>query len=277
MRVGSRRTRSFSFPPPLPSRGGLDPMDLRDVSPSSPNAAGPGAPGQDPSRPDTALLDEPRLAPDTGLRARVAVAAAPVVRDLGFRLVRVKVSSGVPATLQIMAERPDGTMPIEDCEALSKALSPVLDLNDPIAGAYRLEVSSPGIDRPLVRASDFARALGHEARLELSVAQDGRKRFRGAIQAVADGRLILKTKDPKPGEPETVDLALADVGEAKLILTEALIREALKAQAAAEKADEAVPPDDPPPAGVRRGPGRFAQRPRPKAAAPFGRAPRGPR
>lgn len=234
----------------------MDPIDVRSAG--SPASADPA-------------LDEPRLAADTGLAARIAGAAIPVLRDLGLRLVRAKVSSGVPATLQIMAERVDGTMGIDDCEALSKALSPVLDLHDPIAGAYRLEVSSPGIDRPLVRASDFVRALGHECRVELAVAHDGRKRYRGTIAAVAEGRLTLRLRDVKPGGADSVELVLADIGEAKLMLTEALIREALKAQAAAERADggQEEAGAEPAPPAVRRGPGRFAQRARP--VTPSGR------
>ena len=102
-----------------------------------------------------------------------------MLRDLGYRLVRVKISSGDGPTIQIMAERPDGTMSIEDCEAVSVALSPVFDVEEPMAQAYRLEISSPGIDRPLVRESDFARAIGHEARVEMAVLVNGRKRFRG--------------------------------------------------------------------------------------------------
>ena len=142
---------------------------------------------------DECGLDEPRFATETGVAARIAHLAAPVLADLGFRLVRVKLSAQAGATVQIMAERPDGSMSIEDCEAVSQALSPVLDVDDPVTGAYRLEISSPGIDRPLVRASDIARAIGHEARIEMAVAQSGefagRKRFRGRIEAVeGDGR-----------------------------------------------------------------------------------------
>ena len=107
------------------------------------------------------LLDEPRLIVETGVAARVATIAAPVLRDLDLRLVRVKISSTDGTTVQIMAEHPDGTMNVSDCEAASMALSPVLDVEDPVTQAYRLEMSSPGIDRPLVRLSDFSRATGH--------------------------------------------------------------------------------------------------------------------
>ncbi|MBV8747836.1 MAG: ribosome maturation factor RimP, partial [Xanthobacteraceae bacterium] len=128
------------------------------------------------------ILSEQRLVTETGLSARVATLAAPVLQSLGFRLVRVRASgSAGSCTVQIMAERPDGSMSIEDCEAASRALSPVLDAADPVESAYRLEISSPGIDRPLVRRSDFARYAGHVMKVELAMPRDGRKRFRGIL------------------------------------------------------------------------------------------------
>jgi ribosome maturation factor RimP len=134
---------------------------------------------------DQALLDEPRLVSEHGVAARVAMIASRVLRDVGFRLVRVKISGANGMTVQIMAERPDGSMTVSDCEAASMALSPVLDIEDPVAAAaYHLEMSSPGIDRPLVRVSDFQRAIGHEARLETAVMVGDRKRFRGWIEGV---------------------------------------------------------------------------------------------
>ena len=226
--------------------------------------------------PDAFGLDEPRFVNETGIAARVGVLAVPVLADLGFRLVRVKLSAQAGTTVQIMAERPDGSMSIEDCEAASQALSPVLDVEDPVKTAYRLEISSPGIDRPLVRASDIVRARGHEARIEMAVGQSGefagRKRFRGRIEALEgagrDARLKLHRLDAKPGESVEVWLAVAEIEEAKLILTEDLIREALRAAKMAEKnaADQVESdqtagtesneePDSAPP---RRGPGRFA-------------------
>ena len=221
-----------------------------------------------------ARLDEPRLTTEHGPAARVGHAAVPVLADLGFRLVRVKISAASPTILQIMAERTDGTFTIEDCEAVSKALSPVLDLDDPVAGEYRLEVSSPGIDRPLVRLSDFQRALGHEAKLELSVPVEGRRRFRGILERVAGDRIVVKRVDNKASEPDTVEVPLRDIGDARLVLTDALIREALKAQAQAEAADMA-PPQAEGEATVaapeaRRGPGRFADRNKAKRAVPAG-------
>src|SRR5688572_31238780 len=115
-------------------------------------------------------IAEPRLITEQGMAARVAAIAAPVLTGLGYRLVRVRVSATSGCTVQIMAERADGTMAIEDCEAASRALSPVFDAEDPIEREYRLELSSPGIDRPLVRRSDFERYAGHEAKIEMAVA-----------------------------------------------------------------------------------------------------------
>ena len=233
-------------------------------------------------------LDEPRLIAETGLAARIAAVAGPTLGDLGLRLVRVKVSSGQGRIVQIMAERPDGTMTVEDCERASMALSPALDLDDPIKEPYRLEVSSPGIDRPLTRVSDFARAVGHEAKIEMSVAVGGRKRFRGIIESVGevDGHAVatIGRTDAKPDEPQEAALALAEMAEARLVLTEALIREALRAAKAAEKAragDEDASPPDAEASGTTatktkpaRGPGRFARKNERKHAQPAPKTPR---
>ena len=129
----------------------------------------------------TTFADEPRLITEPGRAARVAAIAEPVLAELGYRLVRVRISGFAGCTVQVMAERPDGTMTIEDCEAASRALSPVLDVADPIEGSYRLEISSPGIDRPLVRRSDFDRYAGHVAQVEMLAPIDGRRRFRGEL------------------------------------------------------------------------------------------------
>jgi len=117
---------------------------------------------------DIDLLAEPRLVTEPGMAARVSAVAGPVLQGMGYRLVRIKVSGEFGCTVQIMAERPDGTMLIEDCEAISKALSPVLDVADPIDRAYRLEISSPGIDRPLVRQSDFNRYANNAVKIEMA-------------------------------------------------------------------------------------------------------------
>ena len=138
---------------------------------------------------------EPRLIVEPGLPARVSSIAEPVIEQLGYRLVRIKVSATDGATIQIMAERPDGSMTVEDCETISRALSPVFDVNEPMDGAYRLEISSPGIDRPLVRKSDFERFTGHLVKIEMDVPFDGRKRFRGILAAV-DGETARVKLDP---------------------------------------------------------------------------------
>src|SRR5262249_58148438 len=126
---------------------------------------------------DTRAEPEPRLIVEQGVAAGVAASAERVSEGLGLRLVRVKISGLSGCTVQIMAERPDGTMTIEDCETLSRALSPVLDVADPIDRAYRLEISSPGLDRPLVRRSDFDRHTGHTIKVEMAVAVGGPRRF----------------------------------------------------------------------------------------------------
>jgi ribosome maturation factor RimP len=152
----------------------------------------------------------------------------PVLETLGYRLVRVRVSGSEGCTVQVMAERPDGTMTIEDCEICSRTLSPVLDASDPVDQAYRLELSSPGIDRPLVRQSDFERYAGNLVKIEMAVAAHGRKRFRGQLLG-AEGHLARIQRDDVPaGEPADVMLPIEDMAEAKLVLTDALIAESLR-------------------------------------------------
>ncbi|MCX2724458.1 ribosome maturation factor RimP [Roseibium salinum] len=176
---------------------------------------------------------EPRIVTEQGLEARVAAIVEPVIEDLGYRLVRTKISALNGCTLQIMAERTDGTMTVEDCEAVSRAVSPALDVDDPINRAYHLEVSSPGIDRPLVRVGDFDRWAGHEVKVEMAVMQDGRKRFRGTLLGAENGAAKVRLPDVREGEEDTVGLPLEDIGEAKLVLTDDLITAALKAEKAA--------------------------------------------
>jgi ribosome maturation factor RimP len=182
-------------------------------------------------------LDEPRLIEDAGQAMRIGRIAAPVLRDLGLRLVRVKISAASGATLQVMAERPDGTMTIEDCERASDALSPVFDAEDVMREAYRLELSSPGIDRPLVRQSDFARAQGHEAKIEMAAPIDGRKRFRGRIESLASGGegLSVRLAIDLDKNETVVDLPVAAMNDARLVLTDDLIRAALRREKAALK------------------------------------------
>jgi ribosome maturation factor RimP len=183
-------------------------------------------------------LDEPRLIEDAGQALRVGRIAEPVLRDFGLRLVRVKISGAPGATVQVMAERPDGVMTIDDCERASIALSPVFDVEEIMSQAWRLEISSPGIDRPLVRRSDFERALGHEARVEMAAAINGRKRFRGRIEAVAPGpdgpaaRLLVVGDDKSENRFELPVRAMA---EARLVLTDDLIRATLRREKAALK------------------------------------------
>jgi len=197
--------------------------------------ANPGADWMD-GELDAETLHEPRIVVEPGMAARVATLAEPVLVAMGYRLVRVRVSGEAGCTVQIMAERPDGTMNIDDCEAVSKALSPVLDVADPIERAYRLEISSPGIDRPLVRRSDFARGTGHLARIEMAIAHEGRKRFRGLLDGVTGDHVLLIRDDIKNDEPAEVKLRLEDIGEARLMLTDALIAESLRKGKQADKA-----------------------------------------
>lgn len=179
---------------------------------------------------------EPRLIVEPGLTARVSGIAEPVIEQLGYRLVRIKVSATDGATIQIMAERPDGSMTVEDCETISRALSPVFDVNEPMDGAYRLEISSPGIDRPLVRKSDFERFTGHLVKIEMEVPFAGRKRFRGILSGVEDEKAKVKLDPATEGaEAAEVTLPIPDMSEAKLVLTDELVTQALRAEKAAKR------------------------------------------
>ncbi|NUR12204.1 MAG: ribosome maturation factor RimP [Bradyrhizobium sp.] len=184
---------------------------------------------------DAELLTEPRLVVEPGVAARVSAVAAPVLEGMGYRLVRIRISGEAGCTVQIMAERPDGSMQLEDCEAISRALSPVLDVADPIDRAYRLEISSPGIDRPLVRRSDFERYSGHLVKIEMAVAHEGRKRFRGTIGPVEGDRVHLHRDDAKAGDDADVLLTMEDIGEARLVLTDELIAESMRRGKAEER------------------------------------------
>jgi ribosome maturation factor RimP len=178
---------------------------------------------------------EPRLITEPGLPARVAAIVEPVVEQLGYRLVRVRVSRAEGCTVQVMAERPDGTMAVEDCEMVSRALSPVLDVADPIDRAYRLEISSPGIDRPLVRKSDFERYAGHLAKIETAIPFEGRKRFRGVLSGIEGEAVRIRRDDAAEGEPPEVLLPIEEISEAKLILTDDLVTEALRRERSAKR------------------------------------------
>ena len=149
----------------------------------------------------------------------------PVVETAGFQLVRLRLIGGKTKTLQVMAERADGTMNIDDCAQLSRTLSAFLDQDDPIDGEYDLEVSSPGIDRPLTRVTDFARWSGHEARLELAAPDvAGRKRYRGTLLGVDGNNVTLEVQG------ERIAIPFAAIADAKLVLTDRLIEDDLKAR-----------------------------------------------
>jgi ribosome maturation factor RimP len=204
-----------------------------------------------------------RLITETGVAARVAAVVEPVIGDLGFRLVRIKVTAQNGCTVQIMAEREDGTMSVADCESVSRAVSPVLDLEDPIGRAYYLEVSSPGIDRPLVRAGDFNRWAGYDAKVEMAVPVAGRKRFRGIVRGAEGGEAVIALPDAKEGEEPLVRLPLSDIGEARLVLTDELVRESLRrGTAPSQDSEKPADSDDQqahnnPDRPRAKGPGRF--------------------
>lgn len=181
-------------------------------------------------------LNEPRRLTETGVAARVAEITERTILPLGYRLVRVRLNGNNGGTVQIMAERPDGTMTVEDCELISKTLSPVLDVDDPIGKAYHLEISSPGIDRPLVRVSDFQRWAGHEAKIEMTLIVAGRRRFRGILLGAEGSKARIRRTDAGPGEATDVDLKVDEMSEAHLILTDALVTESLRRAKVASKA-----------------------------------------
>ncbi len=183
----------------------------------------------------TTFADEPRLVTEPGRAARVAAVAAPVLADHGYRLVRVRISAFAGSTVQIMAERPDGTMSIEDCEVASRALSPVLDVADPVEGPYRLEISSPGIDRPLVRRSDFERYAGHVAHIEMLTLVDGRKRFRGELSGTDGDCVRIRPGDAAAAQDAEILLRIDDIMEARLVLTDTLISKSLRRSKQSER------------------------------------------
>ena len=161
--------------------------------------------------------------PSTGVSPRIVT---PTIEGLGFELVRLRLMGGRRPTLQIMAERPEGGIEVEDCARISRAVSAVLDVEDPISGEYVLEVSSPGIDRPLTRLKDFERYAGYEAKLETTEMIDGRRRFKGVLAGVEDGEVLIEVAEG------TIGLAFDLISDAKLVLTDALIAESLAARKA---------------------------------------------
>ena len=171
----------------------------------------------------------------TAIDRRLAEIIGPVIEDLGFELVRIRLQGGKTATLQIMADRPDGGINVDDCADISTAVSAVLDVEDPIEDNYHLEVSSPGIDRPLTRMKDFAAFEGYEVRLETNQPIDGRKRFKGVLAGV-DGDNIAIDLD---GEDETALIPFDWLADAKLVMTDALLK-----RGAAIRAQRGEPEDD---------------------------------
>ena len=218
----------------------------------------------EPTHEPTAAIDqEPRLVVESGVAARVAAIIEPAIVDLGYRLVRVRVTGQNGCTVQIMAERPDGTMNVEGCEEISQAVSPALDVDDPIQSAYHLEVSSPGIDRPLVRASDFERWAGHLTKIDTSEPVAGRKRFRGILRGASGQDALLTRDDAKSEEERDVAIPMRAIAEARLVLTDALITEALR------RGKSGLPPEMPAAddiASPKKGRGKSLG-PRPKKAA----------
>ena len=183
---------------------------------------------------------EARIVVETGVAARVAAIIEPAIEDLGYRLVRVRINGQNGCTVQIMAERPDGTMNVEGCEEISQAISPLLDVDDPVQTAYHLEISSPGIDRPLVRAGDFERWAGHLAKIEMTEPVGGRKRYRGILRGTDGTNALLSRDDAKSDEERDVGVPMALIGEARLVLTDALVTESLR------RGKSGLPPEMPP-------------------------------
>ena len=164
---------------------------------------------------------------------RIAEIVTPVIEDMGFELVRVRLMGGKHHTLQIMAQRPDGTIEVDDCAEISTAVSAILDVEDPILDAYTLEVSSPGIDRPLTRLKDFDRWQGYVAKLETAELIDGRRRFKGVLAGTEGDEVLIEV------EEGTIGLRFDWLGDAKLVLTDELIRDVLKGRKDAGQIDEA--------------------------------------
>lgn len=191
---------------------------------------------------DLAALDTHLIAPPGVARQVFELLRGPA-EGAEFEIVRIRFGAQDGQTLQIMAERPDGSMSVEDCAELSRTLSAVLDVEDPIPGEYNLEISSPGIDRPLTRPKDFERWQGFDAKIELSEALSGRKRFRGLLQGVEDGEVLVECDIEGFSEPQVLGLPFRQLSEAKLVMSDDLIRESLKRQGRAPDASDDAPSD----------------------------------
>jgi len=166
----------------------------------------------------------PDLIAKSAIDRRIAGLIEPLLAGMGFELVRIRVMGGRTPTLQIMAQRPDGTIEVDDCAAISTAVSALLDVEDPIAEAYTLEVSSPGIDRPLTRLAEFDRWTGHEAKIETEELIDGRRRFKGQLAGTEGDEVLLALDD----SDVTIGLKFDWISDAKLVLTDDLIRDVLR-------------------------------------------------
>lgn len=168
----------------------------------------------------------------TAIDRRLAEIVGPVIEDMGFELVRIRLQGGNTPLLQIMADKPDGGIEVDDCADISTAVSAVMDVEDPIVEAYTLEVSSPGIDRPLTRLKDFENFEGYEAKVETSELIDGRRRFKGTLAGVEEDEVLIIISEG------TIGLKFDWLSDAKLVLTDDLIRDMLRARKAAGVVDE---------------------------------------
>jgi len=167
---------------------------------------------------------------------RIAEIITPAIEDMGYEVVRVRLMTGKESILQIMAQKPDGSIEVDDCGHISTAVSALLDVEDPILDAYTLEVSSPGIDRPLTRLKDFDQWEGNEAKIETEELIDGRRRFKGELRGTEGDEILIEIEDQ--GEPVTIGLKFEWLTDAKLVLTDDLIRDVLKGRKDAGQIDE---------------------------------------
>ena len=176
--------------------------------------------------------NQQRFVTETGVAGKIAALAEPVIEALGFRLVRVVVSNRDGGTLQIMAERADGQIDVNELTKISRDLSPLLDAHDIISDRYFMEVSSPGIDRPLVRPVDFEKWVGYEAKIKVREAVDGQKRFRGIIEGFENNEVLLRAPVGEQKTDQVLGFAPELIEDAKLVMTDELIKAAMAGKAA---------------------------------------------